>query len=97
MHGLSIRQKPAAALGGRPLMRRRFQKFFRRCAVVERIDHVRPCGLIEGRDELGELLRVLAAQIHAFGEILGMGVQCPIVEVDGLAALLQRDRDPAVA
>ena len=70
-------------------MGRQFQEFCRRCAVVERIDHVAPGGLVKRRDQLGELLRVLAAQIHALGKILGMGVQCPIVEVDGFAALLQ--------
>ncbi len=70
-------------------MRRQLQEFCRWRAVVERIDHVRPGGLVEGRDQLFELLRVLAAQIDALGEILGMGVQCPIVEVDRLAALLQ--------
>ena len=70
-------------------MRRQFEEFLRRCAIVERIDHVRPSGLVEGRDQLIELLRVLAAQIHALGKILGMGVQCPVVEVDRLAAPLQ--------
>jgi len=70
-------------------MRRQIEEFCRRCAVVERIDHIGPGSFVEGGDQLGELLRVLAAQIHALGEILGMGVQCPIVEVDGLAALLQ--------
>ena len=70
-------------------MRRHLPEFLRRCAIVERVDHIRPGGLIEGRDQLCELFRVLAPQIHALGEILGMGVQCPIVEVDRLAALLQ--------
>ena len=97
VHGLRVRQKPATAARRRPLMRRQLQEFFRRCPVVERVDHVRPGRLVEGCDELRELLRVLAAQIHALGEILGVGVQCPILEVDRLAALLQRDRDPAVA
>ena len=89
VHGLRIGQKAPPAIGPRPPMRRYVQEFLRRRAVVERIDHIRPSGVVKGRDQLGELLRVLAAQIHALGEILGMGVQCPIVEVDGLAALLQ--------
>jgi len=44
-------------------MRRHLPEFFRRCAIVERVDHIRPGGLIEGRDQLCELFRVLAPQI----------------------------------
>src|SRR5215472_18483352 len=86
MHGLPVWQKSPSALGWRTLMRRQIEKFLRRGAVVERVDHVRPGHLVKSGDKLGELFRMLAAQIRGFREILGVQVQRPIVKVDGFTA-----------
>ncbi len=54
-----------------------------RAAAVERVDHVGPGRLVEGLDQLLEPRRMLAREVDALGEIVGVVVQRPVVEIDG--------------
>ena len=97
MHRLPVRQEAPAATDRRALMRWQFVEFLDRGPIVQRVDHVLPGGGVEGVHQLAQFVRMLRREVHAFGKILGMAMQGPVVEIDRLAFDLQGYRQPAIA